>query len=54
MRLKILGRMIQRQGFHSPQSSLTMDMKAAVNSPTFTTTGTLAVIPPFSREKMNS
>jgi len=41
MWLKILGLMMQRQGFRSPQSSLTVDTKAASNSPTFPTTGTL-------------
>ena len=41
MWLKILGLMMQQQGFRSPQSSLTVDTKAAVNSPTFPTTGTL-------------
>ena len=44
MWLKILGLMMQQQDFCSPQSSLTMDTKAAVNSPTFPTTGTLANI----------
>jgi len=44
MWLKILGLMMQQQGFRSPQSSLTVDTKAVVNSPTFPTTGTLAVI----------
>jgi len=44
MWLKILGLMMQKQGFRSPQSSLTVDTKAAVNSPTFPTTGTLALI----------
>lgn len=43
MWLKILGLMMQQQGFRSPQSSLTVDTKAAANSPTFLTTGTLAV-----------
>ncbi len=33
--------MMQQQGFRSPQSSLTVDTKTAVNSPTFPTTGTL-------------
>jgi frataxin-like iron-binding protein CyaY len=36
--------MMQPQGFRSSQSSLAVDTKAAVNSPTFPTTGTLAVI----------
>ena len=44
MWLKILGLMMQGQGFRSLRSSLTVDTKAAVNSPTFLTTGTLAVI----------
>lgn len=44
MWLKILGLMMQRQGFRSPQSSLTVDTKAASNSPTFPTTGTLGKI----------
>ncbi|MDP3559496.1 MAG: TlpA disulfide reductase family protein, partial [Legionellaceae bacterium] len=44
MWLKILGLMMQQQGFRSPQSSLTVDTKAAVNSPTFLTTGPLAAI----------
>jgi hypothetical protein len=43
MWLKILGLMMQQHGFRSPQSSLTVDTKAAVNSPTFPTTGTLCV-----------
>ncbi len=47
MWLKILGLMMQQQGFRSPQSSLTMDTKAVVNSPTFPTTGTLGVIVPI-------
>ena len=42
MWLKILGLMMQQQCFLSPQSSLTVDTKAAVNTPTFPTTGTLA------------
>jgi hypothetical protein len=41
MWLKILGLMMQQQGFRSPQSSLTVDTKAVINSPTFPTTGTL-------------
>ncbi|RPH32484.1 MAG: hypothetical protein EHM93_09000 [Bacteroidales bacterium] len=41
MWLKILGLMMQQQGFRSPQCSLTVDTKAAVNSPTFPTTGPL-------------
>jgi hypothetical protein len=44
MWLKILGLMMQQQGFRSPQCSLTVDAKTAVNSPTFPTTGTLATI----------
>jgi hypothetical protein len=38
MWLKILGPMMQQQGFRFPQSSLTMDTKAAVNSSIFPTT----------------
>jgi len=41
MWLKILGLMMQQQGFLSLQSSLTVDTKAAINSTTFPTTGTL-------------
>jgi len=47
MWLKILGLMMQQQGFHSPQSSLTVDTKTAVNSPTFPTTGTLPAMLEF-------
>gem|GEM_PF-1379983 len=36
--------MMQQQGFRSPQSSLTVDTQAAINSPTFPTTGTLCSI----------
>lgn len=36
----VFGLMMQPQGFRSPQSSLTVDTKAAVNSLTFPTTGT--------------
>ncbi len=43
MWLKILGLMMQQYGFRSPQSSLTVDTKAAVNSPTFPTTGTSVI-----------
>ena len=41
MWFKILGLMMQQQGFCSLQSLLTVDTKAADNSPTFPTTGTL-------------
>jgi hypothetical protein len=43
MWLKILGLMMQQQGFRSPQSLLPADTKAAVNSPTFPTTVTLCL-----------
>lgn len=45
MWLKILRLMTQEQGFRLPQSSLTVDTKVAINSPTFPTTGTLLAIP---------
>jgi len=40
--VKILGLMMQHYGFRSPQSSLTVDTKEVLSSPTFPTTETLA------------